>query len=159
MRAIVVTIVLFLLSGLGAASPIPGKWEKVQRLQPGTMITVVMSHGDRIEGAFRELSSSSLRIAAANGQSLELPRDAIQTVIAQGQDAQGFWTPTKVGALIGLGVGAAIGFGAGDDGVFDDFTGAFSAAVLGGIGAAGGALTGYAVKKSRSRDVVVYVSS
>ncbi len=160
MKATVSKVVLFLLLlECAVASPVPGKWEKVQRLQPGVMIVVEMSHGDRFEGAFRKLTPTSLQIESLTGQIHEFPRDSIRSISAKNDAKEGFWTPTKVGALVGLGIGAAIGFAAGDDGVFDDFTGGFSAAVLGGIGAAGGALAGYAVQKNRGREEVLYVSA
>lgn len=50
-----------------------------------------------------------------------------------------------IGALVGFGVGFAIGLGAGDDGVFPDTSARYSGYFLGGIGAAAGALVGLAV--------------
>ena len=53
--------------------------------------------------------------------------------------------PVLFGALVGFGGGFLIGYGAGDDGVFDDFTAGFNGAVLGGIGAGTGAAVGAVV--------------
>jgi hypothetical protein len=46
------------------------------------------------------------------------------------------------GAVVGFGTGLLIGYAAGDDGVFDDYTAGFNGFVLGGIGAAAGAAAG-----------------
>jgi hypothetical protein len=55
--------------------------------------------------------------------------------------------PTLFGALVGFGGGFAIGYGAGDDGVFDDYVASFNGLVLGGIGAGVGAGVGAAFGK------------
>jgi hypothetical protein len=46
------------------------------------------------------------------------------------------------GALIGLAAGFTIGYAAGDDGIFYDFTAGFNGLVLGGVGAGVGAIIG-----------------
>jgi hypothetical protein len=46
------------------------------------------------------------------------------------------------GALVGFGGGFVTGYASGRDGVFDDQDAAFSAWVLGGVGAGAGALMG-----------------
>ena len=53
--------------------------------------------------------------------------------------------PVLFGALVGFGSGFLIGYAAGDDGVFDDFTAAFNGWVMGGIGAGAGAAVGAVV--------------
>ena len=53
--------------------------------------------------------------------------------------------PVLVGTLVGFGGGFAIGYMAGDDGIFDDFTAGFNGVVLGAIGAGTGAAVGAAV--------------
>ena len=53
--------------------------------------------------------------------------------------------PVLLGTLVGFGGGFAIGYMAGDDGIFDDFTAGFNGVVLGAIGAGTGAAVGAAV--------------
>jgi hypothetical protein len=53
--------------------------------------------------------------------------------------------PVLFGALVGFGSGFLIGYTAGDDGVFDDFTAGFNGWVMGGIGAGAGAAVGAVV--------------
>ena len=50
--------------------------------------------------------------------------------------------PVLFGALAGFGTGFLIGYAAGDDGVFYDFTAGFNGVLLGGIGAGAGAAVG-----------------
>lgn len=50
--------------------------------------------------------------------------------------------PVLFGALVGFGGGFLIGYLAGDDGVFYDFTAEFNGVLLGGIGAGAGAVVG-----------------
>lgn len=50
--------------------------------------------------------------------------------------------PMLFGAIVGFGAGFAIGYGAGDDGVFDDFTAGSNGLFLGGIGCGIGAGVG-----------------
>lgn len=51
------------------------------------------------------------------------------------------------GTLVGFGAGFLAGYLPGDDAVFDDFSAGFNGLVLGGAGAAGGALIGWAASR------------
>ena len=53
--------------------------------------------------------------------------------------------PSLFGAAVGFGGGFLIGYLPGDDAVFDDFTAEFNGLVLGGVGAAAGAIVGWLV--------------
>lgn len=55
--------------------------------------------------------------------------------------------PACVGSLIGFVAGFAIGYLPGDDGVFYDFDASFNGLVIGGVGAAVGAIAGAALGK------------
>jgi hypothetical protein len=50
--------------------------------------------------------------------------------------------PALFGTLVGFGTGFLIGYAAGDDGVFYDYTAGVNGLVLGGIGAGAGAAAG-----------------
>lgn len=50
--------------------------------------------------------------------------------------------PACFGSIVGFMAGFAIGFLPGDDAVFDDFDASFNGLVIGGIGAAAGAIVG-----------------
>jgi hypothetical protein len=52
--------------------------------------------------------------------------------------------PVLVGTLVGLLGGFAIGYASGADGIFDDYSAEGNGIILGGIGAAAGAIVGWA---------------
>jgi hypothetical protein len=54
--------------------------------------------------------------------------------------------PVLFGTLVGLGGGFAIGYGSGDDGIFDDYTAFANGVFMAPIGAGIGAILGYAAR-------------
>jgi hypothetical protein len=81
----------------------------------------------------------------------ERSRSARSTPQAQApQRRQASWIarhPILFGSLVGFAGGFLIGYAAGDDGVFYDFTAEFNGCVLGGIGAGAGAFVGWALTR------------
>jgi hypothetical protein len=59
--------------------------------------------------------------------------------------------PVLFGCLVGFGAGFLVGYLPGDDGIFYDFTTEFNGLVLGGVGAGGGALIGYAINEAMAK--------
>jgi hypothetical protein len=56
--------------------------------------------------------------------------------------------PVLFGTMVGFGTGFMIGYIPGDDAVFYDFTATFNGMVLGGAGAAAGAILGWTIGKT-----------
>ena len=106
----------------------------------------------------------SMLVAAARAAAAETPRAALERPIARSAEAEvrrllalestghglagaqaprrSSWIqrhPVKSAAIAGGIGGFAVGIAAGDDGVFDDYTGGFNGVVLGGLCAGAGA--------------------
>jgi len=88
---------------------------------------------------------------------MRIPRSDVKEIarIKEGKK-KGFWTGTKIGAILGFGSGLIAGLAAGDDGIFYDMTAGFNGMVLGGMGAGAGAIIGYAVDKAGSSSEILY---
>jgi len=81
---------------------IPGNWEAVEALQPGTLIVVTLNNGDRIQGAYKALHSVMLEIRDHDGTDSRVARwDVVTIVVSVASDS------SMNGALIGAGIGVA----------------------------------------------------
>jgi hypothetical protein len=95
-----------LLAGASVrAEIIPGRWEKVAALPPGTGVTVWLQAGDRWEGSFRSLGNDDLVVSDPGGAERRVPKTAVLRIESAGtvRDRLGN------GALIGAGIGCAAG--------------------------------------------------
>ncbi len=139
------TIGIALLGGsLLSAGVIPGRWEKVQALNPGAPIVVRLQAGDRLAGLFKELSAEELTITRYEGGEMKFPKSSIAAI--QGSERV---ADTRVdGTLIGLGIGAGsyLGLHAALCCAPDEAHDAAAALFFGGIGALVGFIADYNVK-------------
>lgn len=74
-----------------------------------------------------------------------LSPDRYNTSEAKTEEKRKGWIkrhPVVFGTIVGFGSGFLIGYAAGDDGIFYDFTAGASGIILGGMGAGAGALVG-----------------
>jgi hypothetical protein len=88
-----------------------------------------------------EVAREAMRLEARDGDTAAIAR----TLRWQEAAPEEGWIgqhPVAFGALIGLAAGFTIGYAAGDDGIFYDFTAGFNGLVLGGVGAGVGAIIG-----------------
>ena len=77
MPSFISAITLFvLLSTCLQAGVIPGRWEKVDALQPGKEIIVTLKAGDRIESTFTGLGSEELILTE-----LKVPRSEVRKIV------------------------------------------------------------------------------
>ena len=87
---------------VGRSRVIPGNWEAVEALQPGTLIVVTLNNGDRIQGAYKALHSVMLEIRDHDGTDSRVARwDVVTIVVSVASDS------SMNGALIGAGIGVA----------------------------------------------------
>ena len=87
---------------VGRSRVIPGNWEAVEALQPGTLIVVTLNNGVRIQGAYKALHSVMLEIRDHDGKDSGVARrDVVTIVVSVASDS------SMNGALIGAGIGVA----------------------------------------------------
>ncbi len=157
----ITVLAILLLAALTArADVIPGRWEIVDGLKPGTPIIVKLKAGDRMEGILKGSSPANLTFIDVTGNEVKLT----ETEILRVESAEKTKDSLKNGALIGAGLGAAGGFAAlygfanqvtSSGPIWDaESAGFFIAAALAGAGI--GALAGLAVDASIKGKKVLY---
>jgi hypothetical protein len=81
---------------------VPGNWEAVEALRPGTPIGVTLNNGGRIVGAFRALHPIMLEITDQDGKGVSVARSDVAKIVVSGVSDS-----SMNGALIGAGIGLA----------------------------------------------------
>jgi len=145
---------------LMAAAPVPGqvppgRWEKVERLQPGSSINVRLKTGDRFQGAFKSIDPDSIELIDESSRARRIPKPIIERVETVVRQPDRLCNGALIGALAGIGAGVAsmVAYGnAKTNGPVhwgdEDAPGYLVGAVLvgGGIGGAAGALIDASLK-------------
>lgn len=132
---------------------VPGQWEKVEAVEPGSQIVVFLKSGDRIEGTFKEVGEQDLAIADGQGER-RLPKTSVAKIeTAPFDDGKGDGTLTgaALGAL-GLGVLGALAGSMDDESNNTGQAAAFGAA----LGAGAGAGIGFALDSAKKGSTVLY---
>ena len=146
----------FVLAGLITqpthAEVIPGHWEKVSDLDLEAPITVDLKNGDQIEGNFKGLSVSELKLEANSARAV-IPKEDILTIATRKKDGLG--DGVGIGAALGAGLGigplliaALVGNGA-------DVASVPRLFIFGGIGAGVGAAIGGATDAATKDEAIV----
>jgi len=150
----VLTICIFAAAPL-QGQVLPGRWEKIEQLQPGTVIIITLKTGERVEGTFKSINQDAVCVSEGGAQEREIHKSLVQRIETAGK------VPDRLrnGTLIGLLIGAASGIAAivaliyakTDGPVYWDEDGAgyviSGALVGGGIGAATGAIVDASIKR------------
>ena len=104
-RSFVCVVISFvLLTTSGQAGVIPGRWEKVEILVPGSEIIVTLKAGDRVESVFRSLSPDELTVTDPGGRERKIVRSEVHRIVRDKHHD----SPAD-GTLIGAGAGSAGG--------------------------------------------------
>jgi hypothetical protein len=131
---------------------IPGNWEAVEGLRPGTLIVVTLNNGGRIGGIFEALHPMMLEIRDHNGKDSRVARSDIVNIVVSGASDSSI-----NGALIGAGIGlAAAGIILGTIGSGEDYvlpSAQWGAPLL--LSAAGG-LLGIVIDRAHRDEQLVY---
>lgn len=127
---------------------VPGRWEKLDALQPGQQITVTLKSGDRIDADFQSSSPDEISLVTRSRRllaALKIPKADVEQVSSLEADSR------LNGTLIGAGVGAA--FGLTGIATADSAKGPLiGSAITAGIGA----LIGFAIDAVRKKSEIVY---
>jgi hypothetical protein len=135
-KTVAATLVIMLSTNL-MAGVVPGRWEKMEKEGVGSRITVTLSSGDVIAGAFKSMTEDGLVIFGADGTEQLLRKADVTKIITA--DVRG--DSLSNGALIGfLSVGVPLVILGGVEGARHGDTGILVASGLlwGGIGALAG---------------------
>ena len=159
-KSVVAFAVLLLATATVRADVIPGRWEIVDGLKPGTPIIITLKAGDRMECSFKGSGPADVTFADER----ENERRVLKTDILKIESGEKTRDGLANGALIGMGLGAAGAIGAlyaFADSVTEsgpvwggESTGYYIAA--GFVGAGIGALAGLAVDASVKKHKVLY---
>jgi hypothetical protein len=85
------------------AGTIPGRWEKIDSLEPGTFLNLQMDSGTRLECQFLRSDQKSVTVRDVEEADREIPKTAIRRIETIEKKRGPIWT----GALIGAAIGAA----------------------------------------------------
>lgn len=107
---------LLIFSATALAETIPGRWEKVDALQPGTGIIVSLEGGERLECEFVSADDTAITIRES-GAERNLPKSGVQKIVAAEKKGTGpLWTGAVIGALVGVAVGGIVASQVNDSG-------------------------------------------
>ena len=139
LRLIQLTIGLALSTLPAQAGVIPGRWEKVNALKPGSQVVVHLKSQDQLDGNLIETNPEALRLATEDGSIREIPKLAVQTVTLERSGNRSTWIGAGIGGAAGVAIGA--GLSSGFDETFLARTD-LTALTFGAVGALAGALVG-----------------
>lgn len=94
-------------TGERRAEVVPGSWDKVVVLRPGSRVVVTLIDGELLEGVFRTLGPGDLGVTNSAGRDFGVARSNIRQIVARGEQDD-LTNGTLIGAGIGLGTAAAI---------------------------------------------------
>ena len=128
-------------------------WSGVQAIGVDERLIVKQKDGKTVEGKMIEATANNLTLSR-NGKVVSIPRESIQQIEhSKGKSAKGKW------ALIGTGIGAAVGAGIGvakNNSTLDDGEIYILAGTV--IGAGAGAVGGLAFGASRRNRELIYTA-
>jgi hypothetical protein len=86
---------------------IPGNWEVVGGLDPGTSLVVTLKSGSRLEGAFKSIAPDMLALTDPAARELKIPLSTIASVVGP-RSSDRLTNGVVIGTSIGLGVAIAV---------------------------------------------------
>jgi hypothetical protein len=107
-RQIIDSFIICILAAapLSGQTP-PGRWEKVEMLQPGADVSVRLKTGDLEKGKFKAVSQDALEIIDDSAQARKIPKSAIQSIETLSKKQDRLCNGALIGALIGVAGGIA----------------------------------------------------
>jgi len=151
-----VLVPLAILSATLQADTIPGRWELVDALKPGTPIIVHLKTGTRMECSLKTARQDVLELLDSTGRIFTVPKSAIQEVLGADKVSDSARNGLLWGALIGGGGGIAAGAATSKLMTNEGGSGASWTAQWGLVGAEIGALAGYLGDSAKRSRPVLY---
>lgn len=130
----------------------PDSWREVQDLPLNSEVVVDLRSGHRHQGRLRAADSAAITVVADDAPAETIARSEVRALYMRERrrsKAKG----VLIGAAVGAAAGMALGAGASPQ---IDVARRVTMPILGAAGAAVGAITGYVISTSRSRQVLVY---
>ena len=154
-------ILIFLIAAAPLrAQAIPERWEKVEKLLPGTQVVVTLKTGDRLECAFQAVSQDAIHVSEPGGKDLIFPKSAVNTIQGATQVQDRLCNGALIGAVIGATVAMA-GFyafarskTASGPVIYDEGAGYLLGSAL--LGGAGGGGIGALIDRQITRHEILY---
>jgi hypothetical protein len=107
-RKVVSIVALFLLTTVSLkAQAIPGRWEKVDALKPGTKLIVALMAENRIECSFKSSNPSDITFMDEQGIERKVPKPEVEVIETAEEIKDRLANGTLIGALVGAGAGFA----------------------------------------------------
>ncbi|MBI4457000.1 MAG: hypothetical protein HY644_14045 [Acidobacteria bacterium] len=147
----ILSSLVFLVNSFVQAEVVSGRWEKVDALQPGKRIVVILKVGDRIDSAFHHSEHEYLALTDSSGRERRILKSDIGEIVREDSALNGTLNGLLLGFLGGAAMGGAVAAKA-------DTAAKYSIPFWGAAGAGAGALIGRAVDKTRKEMEVIYRS-
>ncbi|RPI28638.1 MAG: hypothetical protein EHM61_04365 [Acidobacteria bacterium] len=103
-KAIFVVFAGVFLTISAQAGVVPGRWEKVQAEKPGTEMIIALVSGEQIRAVYQEVGADSL-LVTVDGSPRTIPKPEVAAITTAQRRSDSLIN----GALIGAGIGLAIG--------------------------------------------------
>ncbi len=148
-KALTFVLILLMASTPALAQSGAGSWDAVKAVYTDTKLEVKLTDGETLKGKMIDATDATLALLQ-DGRRIEVPRDRVQRVYAEGK--RSVKRTTLIGAAIGGGGGLGIGIAAFSQGDMTRSVISAPAIVGAGIGAGIGALLGL----RRSKPTMIY---
>jgi hypothetical protein len=100
-----VPVILMLLTTIPVlGGVVPGRWEKVDSLEPGAGIVVSLGSGEKMSCFLQGTTPEAISIVSSDGKELELPKSAVTKIETLEKKRGPLWDGALIGGAIGLGV-------------------------------------------------------
>lgn len=109
----VMTVTILSVVAAARASTIPGRWEMVEKLPPGSAVEVKLRSQAGIEGELLEAEGAELLLRVPSGARVRVPRD--QVLVLWQLRTVSSHSNRWIGLAVGLGAGLAVGATQRDD--------------------------------------------
>ena len=152
-RNLILVLVLGCLTSIALhGGVVPGRWEKLDSLEPGSKILLTSQAGDTVLYTFQSADSTSIKVRDSDGRMRVIPKSHVTRVIRRNsRSSKRAWIGTAIGAGSGFALGALSARGT-DETPFARWE--VAGISLGALGALTGFTIGYFTTENPPDDLV-----